>query len=171
MKKIPKTPIEFDYDLWTTEDGKCMVRVKLTGEVCEVGKETMRVLRNEEKRLRRSLSGTNAASNGECDAVALSLDYVGSSDDDYIKVAWMNDPHDFTEDIATQMLEDDLIKMLTPRERDVYIFCIRNGGAQHEYAEETGLSISRVCKIVTAIRNKAKKFSEGCQVFYEKCPL
>ena len=33
MKRIPKTPIEFDYDLWTTEDGKCMVRVKLTGEV------------------------------------------------------------------------------------------------------------------------------------------
>ena len=31
--KIPKTPIAFDYDLWTTEDGKCMVRVKRTGEV------------------------------------------------------------------------------------------------------------------------------------------
>ena len=29
MKRIPKTPIEFDDDLWTTEDGKCMVRVKL----------------------------------------------------------------------------------------------------------------------------------------------
>ena len=28
MKRIPKTPVEFDYDLWTTEDGKCMVRVK-----------------------------------------------------------------------------------------------------------------------------------------------
>ena len=33
MKRIPKTPVEFDYDLWTTEDGKCMVRVKITGEV------------------------------------------------------------------------------------------------------------------------------------------
>ena len=27
-KTMPKTPIEFDYDLWTTEEGKCMVRVK-----------------------------------------------------------------------------------------------------------------------------------------------
>ena len=26
MKRIPKTPIEFDYDLWISEDGKCMVR-------------------------------------------------------------------------------------------------------------------------------------------------
>ena len=24
MKRIPKTPIEFDYDLWISEDGKCM---------------------------------------------------------------------------------------------------------------------------------------------------
>ena len=52
--KTMKTPIEFDYDLWTTEEGKCMVRIKLTGEVCEVSRETMRVLRNEEKKLRRS---------------------------------------------------------------------------------------------------------------------
>ena len=42
MKRIPKTPIEFDYDLWTTEDGKCMVRVKRTGEVSEVDREVMK---------------------------------------------------------------------------------------------------------------------------------
>ena len=41
MKRIPKTPIEFDYDLWTTEDGKCMVRVKRTGEQCEVGRRNL----------------------------------------------------------------------------------------------------------------------------------
>lgn len=29
--RIPKTPVEFDYDLWTTEDGKCIVRIKATG--------------------------------------------------------------------------------------------------------------------------------------------
>ena len=47
--KTPKTPIEFDYDLWTTEDGKCMVRVKITGEVTEVDRKVMRILRAEEK--------------------------------------------------------------------------------------------------------------------------
>ena len=54
--KIPKTPKEFDYDLWTTEDGKCMVRIKATGEVVEVDRTVMQVLRSEEKRLRRALS-------------------------------------------------------------------------------------------------------------------
>ena len=43
MKQPPKTPIEFDYDLWTTEDGKCMVRVKITGEITEVDREVMKV--------------------------------------------------------------------------------------------------------------------------------
>ena len=52
--KIPKTPKEFDYDLWTTEDGKCMVRIKATGEAVEVDRTVMQVLRSEEKRLRRA---------------------------------------------------------------------------------------------------------------------
>lgn len=38
-----------------------MVRVKLTGEVCEVSRETMRVLRNEEKKLRRSKAGVQVS--------------------------------------------------------------------------------------------------------------
>ena len=54
--KIPKTPKEFDYDLWTTEEGKYMVRVKATGEVTEVGREVMKALRAEEKRMRRSFA-------------------------------------------------------------------------------------------------------------------
>ncbi len=64
MKRIPKTPVEFDYDLWTTEDGKCMVRVKATGETTEVDREVMKALRNEEKKLRRSYD-TGGASDSE----------------------------------------------------------------------------------------------------------
>ena len=59
--KTPKTPIEFDYDLWTTEDGKCMVRVKRTGEVSEVDRKVMRILRAEEKRIRRSYGFGNTS--------------------------------------------------------------------------------------------------------------
>ena len=59
--KIPKTPIAFDYDLWTTEDGKCMVRVKRTGEVSEVDRKVMRILRAEEKRIRRSYGSDNTS--------------------------------------------------------------------------------------------------------------
>jgi len=39
---IPKTPVEFDYDLWTTEEGKCMVRIKATGEITEVERSALR---------------------------------------------------------------------------------------------------------------------------------
>ncbi len=46
-QNVPKTPAEFDYDLWTTADGKCMVRIKRTGEVCEVEREVFRLLRAE----------------------------------------------------------------------------------------------------------------------------
>lgn len=160
MKRIPKTPIEFDYDLWTTEDGKCMVRVKSTGEVTEVDREVMKILRAEEKKLRRSYGSGNTSEDedGEekpSDSV-LSLDAL--PDDDVKSAAWLADPKDFTSEVMTEMLEADFLKELTPRELDVYTFCIRNGGDQQEYASTTGLSISRVCKIVAAIRKKAKKF-------------
>ena len=45
---------EFGYDLWATEEGKCMVRIKNTGEVTEVDRTIMQALRAEEKRLRRA---------------------------------------------------------------------------------------------------------------------
>lgn len=44
---------DFDYDLWTSPDGKCFVRVRSTGEVSEISEETMKFLRAEEKRLFR----------------------------------------------------------------------------------------------------------------------
>ena len=76
--KIPKTPIAFDYDLWTTEDGKCMVRVKRTGEVSEVDRKVMRILRAEEKRIRRSY-GSDSTSEDE-DSAEKSSDSVLSLD-------------------------------------------------------------------------------------------
>ena len=154
--KTMKTPIEFDYDLWTTEEGKCMVRVKLTGEVCEVSRETMRVLRNEEKKLRRSYVGTPVEDNEEDSNPILSLDVI--SEEDVKDASWLADPHDFIQDIAVKMAEEGFTKTLTSREKDVYTFCIKMGREQSEYAEKTGLSISRVCKIVAAIRKKAKIF-------------
>ena len=54
-----KTPIEFDYDLWTTEEGKCMVRIKRTGEVSEVDRQVMKVMRLEEKKMRRAFTSND----------------------------------------------------------------------------------------------------------------
>ena len=158
MKRIPKTPIEFDYDLWTTEDGKCMVRVKRTGEQCEVSRDAFRVLRAEEKKIRRSMTGVPVPGSEDEETTLLSLDYVSYEGGEDMSPAWLADPHDFTQDVAVKLLEDDFIHTLTSREKDVYVFCIKMGRDQTEYAKKTGLSISRVCRIVAAIRKKAKNF-------------
>lgn len=74
---IPKTPVEFDYDLWTTEEGKCMVRIKATGEITEVERSVMQVLRSEEKRLRRTISPEQGPSReGKTAPTVLSLDML-----------------------------------------------------------------------------------------------
>ena len=49
---------EFDYDLWTTQEGgikRYWARVKATGEVAEISIEIMRCLRTEEKRIYREI--------------------------------------------------------------------------------------------------------------------
>ena len=135
MKRIPKTPVEFDYDLWTTEDGKCMVRVKATGETTEVDREVMKMLRNEEKRLRRSYDTGLASDSEDGDetqpSTALSLDAV--PEDEVNAPTWLADPHDFTNEVVTKMQEAEFMEQLTAREREVFLFCIQYGGSQQEY--------------------------------------
>ena len=101
--KTPKTPVAFDYDLWTTEDGKCMVRVKKTGEVSEVNRDVMRVLRAEEKRIRRSY-GSDSTSEDE-DSAEKSSDSVLSLDampeDDVKSAAWLADSGEAAERDST----------------------------------------------------------------------
>ena len=82
--RIPKTPKEFDYDLWTTEDGKYMVRIKATGETTEVDHEVMKALRSEEKKLRRSYDAGTSSESEEREekqsSPILSLDMVTEED-------------------------------------------------------------------------------------------
>ena len=147
-------------DLWTTEDGKCMVRVKATGETTEVDREVMKALRNEEKKLRRSYDtgGASDSEDGEetQPSSVLSLDAV--PEDEVNAPTWLADPHDFTNEVVTKIQEAEFMEQLTAREREVFLFCIQYGGSQQEYAASSGLSISRVCKLVAAIRKKAKIF-------------
>ena len=157
--KIPKTPIEFDYDLWTTEDGKCMVRVKSTGEVTEVDREVMKILRTEEKRLRRSY-GSDSTSEDEDSAEetsnpVLSLDAM--PEDDVKSAAWLADSSDFMKDAELKMLEKELMQTLTPLQLDVYMACITNGQTPTAYAKEHNMKRQSVNDAITLIRKKAKK--------------
>ena len=158
--KTPKTPIEFDYDLWTTEDGKCMARVKKTGEVSEVNRDVMRVLRAEEKRIRRSYGFGNTSededSAEEISDTVLSLDAM--PEDDVKSAAWLADSSDFIKEAELKMLERELMQTLTLLQLDVYKACIMNGQTPTAYAKEHNMKRQSVNDVITLIRKKAKKY-------------
>ena len=163
MKQPPKTPIEFDYDLWTTEDGKCMVRVKITGEITEVDREVMKVLRNEEKKLRRSMIGApveGCEDTGETLSV-LSLSYVSVQESEDMSPAWLADTYDMEQEVVWSMLEQDFKRSLTLRQQEVFDCCLIRGMSLSSYAREKGLDVSTVHKTKLAIRKKAKIILKG----------
>ena len=154
-----KTPIEFDYDLWTTEDGKCMVRVKQTGEVTEVDRDVMKILRREEKQLRRSMTGApiEGSENGE-ESTILSLDYVSTDGGDEMEAAWLVDRYDSIKEAELKFVERDFRKTLTDKQRSVYVNCLLLGMSYKDFADETGVSYQSVQQSVALIQKKAKKF-------------
>ncbi len=159
MKRIPKTPIEFDYDLWTTEDGKCMVRVKLTGEVTEVDHEVMKILRREEKQLRRSMQGApipGCEETGET-ATILSLDFVSYDGGEDMSPAWLEDPERIEDRVLADMMERELLATLTPKQIDVYEECLMGGKKLREYAREKGLNVRAVFDAKSSIQKKFQK--------------
>ena len=139
---IPKTPVEFDYDLWTTEEGKCMVRIKATGEITEVERSVMQVLRSEEKRLRRTISPEQGPSReGKTAPTVLSLDMLP---EDVADSSWLADTCDYTEEISTKLLESSLRESLTPTQYGIYQACILNGISYKAYADLMGVSYQSV---------------------------
>ena len=150
--KIPKTPIEFDYDLWTTEDGKCMVRVKRTGEVTEVDRKVMRMLRAEEKRIRRAMKEDD----DDEDATLLSLDTHPENENR--EAPWTEDPFDFAEEIAFREVERGFFASLTDIQKEIYTAVIVEKVTPSHYAKSKGVSASSVSQQMKAIRNRAKKY-------------
>ena len=162
MKRIPKTPVEFDYDLWTTEDGKCMVRVKITGEVTEVDRKVMRILRAEEKRLRRSkqgvpISGTEGKT-AEERASVLSLSYVSYEGCEDLEPYWLIDSSSMEESVMFWMSEKEFRATLTPRQLDIYLNCIIGGQSKIDYAAANNMQRQSVYNAATLIMKKAKYF-------------
>ena len=166
---IPKTPIEFDYDLWTTEDGKCMVRIKATGEVTEVERTVMQVLRSEEKRLRRASTPEKGnETEGKSAPTILSLDVLP---EDVAGSRWLVDTCDYAEEVSTKLLEKSLCRSLTPTQYGIYQACILNGVSYKAYADKMGVSYQSVQNAICLIQKRQKIFlADGCGLL-KKCPL
>lgn len=145
-RNLPK--IEFDYDLWTTEEGKYMVRIRSTGEVAEVDRAVMRVLRADEKRNRR------ASAQGKRLSV-LSLDILP---EDIADSRWLADKHDFMDDVLMNESICEFQKMLTENQRSAFYAVILQGKGVREYAQEKGINHKSVVETMALIRKKAKKY-------------
>ena len=157
--KIPKTPIEFDYDLWTTEDGKCMVRIKRTGEQCEVSRGTFRILRNDEKKLRRSMTGAPVFGGEKEERTTVrSLDYVSYDGDEDMSPAWLEDPYDLEETVLTFIMEQEFRLLLSERQLEVYIYCLLGGMSMTVYSRARGIDVSTVFEAKREVQKKARKF-------------
>lgn len=161
--KIPKTPIAFDYDLWTTEDGKCMVRVKRTGEVSEVDRKVMRILRAEEKRIRRSYGSDNTSEEEDgaekLSDTVLSLDAM--PEDDVKTAAWLADSYDLAKEVTMQLMVKTFYAGLTEKQRGVFEHCMIAGESLSSYAREIGVDYTTVQETRNALRKKFKKFFSG----------
>ena len=161
--KIPKTPIAFDYDLWTTEDGKCMVRVKRTGEVSEVDRKVMRILRAEEKRIRRSYGSDNSSEDEDgaekISDTVLSLDAM--PEDDVKTAAWLADSYDLAKEVTMQLMVKTFYAGLTEKQRGVFEHCMIAGESLSSYAREIGVDYTTVQETRNTLRKKFKKFFSG----------
>ena len=160
MKKL----IDFEYDLWTTEDGRCMVRVRLTREECEVDRETFRLLRAEEKRLRRErmpekekIASKKQATLSSQINQPLSLQTICSREDEDGEF-WLTDPESMEDFVTTKLLEEAFLATLTPHQEDVYYYCITGRMGKSEYAALCGVSPASISKTIRRIQTSAKKF-------------
>lgn len=141
-----KTPKEFDYDLWTTESGECFVRVKATGETTAVSVEVMRTLRAEEKAIRRARE--------KDDASILSID---ETEDDDSTGEWKADSVNYAEIAETRVLDEQIQRVLTEKQLDIYLNCMIGGVSYKDYANRKNVSYQSVQQAVALIRKKASK--------------
>lgn len=142
---------EFDYDLWTTQEGgikRYWARVKATGEVAEISIEIMRCLRTEEKRIYREIETSQQRGS------MLSLEFLYDEE----KEGWLSDCGIGASEMENTLTEEAFRQLLTPAQLSVFDECLIRGESQKAYAAAHGVTFQMVNKHIHAIRKKAKKF-------------
>lgn len=142
---------EFDYDLWTTQEGGTKhywARVKATGEVAEISVEVMRCLRAEEKRIYREIEASRKRGS------MLSFEFLYDEE----KEGWLSDNGIGASEMENALTKEAFRQILTPAQRSVFDECLIGGESQTAYAAMRGVSVPMVSKHIHAIRKKAKYF-------------
>lgn len=150
MKKL----IDFEYDLWITEDGRCIVRVRRTKEECEVNREIFRLLRAEEKRMRRKKTLEKRDDlPDEAARPPLSLHIRDTEEEG---TSWHTDPTDLIEESILDLTVEQFRSQLTEKQLDVFEKCLLGDMSLRAYAREKGCAFATVKGIQDEIRMKFK---------------
>lgn len=164
MSKIHKVK-DFEYDLWTTHDGKCFARIRATGQKCEINIETMKALRCCEKRIYReqqlfsSLEAENARVKDKASArYPLSLDVINDDENNDASSAWLVSNTDIEEELSTRDLENQFVNTLTDYQQEAFNCVMKNGESQESFALRRNITARGVRRIIEKIQNKAKVF-------------
>lgn len=155
--KPPKTPQEFDYYLWSCE-GKYFVRLKSTGECCEVSKEVMQELRKDEYQIRNwyKQKKTSMKQNSGSQAKIITLEFLSLDHPKMIHMPSLDEKLDKI--VIIRCLEHEFYETLTKRQKSVYLNCLKAGYSYVEYAKTHGITEGPVRRTVERIRRKAEKF-------------
>ena len=160
---------EFEYDLWTEKEGRRYARIKSSGEVCEIDKETMRFLRREEKRLQREKDlkrFLNADLKEDDDlnderrraAVFFPLSLSNNQgENERRESSWLECVGSVEETVITQMMLKTLFDHLSPQQKEVFICVIKGGETHQAFADRKGTTSRAVRNTIERIRKKAKK--------------
>lgn len=151
-KKIPSDP-DFEYHLWSDENGKKHMRIKATGLECEINEGTFKLLSAELMRIKRDKNPNIGRKSEEFQPIflVLSLDVFSNSE-------WLTDEKDYIEEVDTYLLQSAFIELLTDKQREVYLKCLLGGMSTVDFAKEHSTSDRAVRYIIEAIRKKADKF-------------
>lgn len=128
----------------------------------QINTKVMRILRAEEKRLRRSkqgvpISGTEGKT-AEERASVLSLSYVSYEGCEDLEPYWLIDSSSMEESVMFWMSEKEFRATLTPRQLDIYLNCIIGGQSKIDYAAANNMQRQSVYNAETLIMKKAKYF-------------
>lgn len=154
---------DFDYDLWKDADDKCYARVRSTGEVCEISGDTMKLLRCEEKRiyreldLKKSLDSDNINDKTKA-SIMYPLSFETIDDENNDDSSWLQSDENLEEEQATKDLEERFMKLLTGYQKEVFIFVLKNGESQIDFAKRKGVTSQSVRNVIRKIQEKAKNF-------------
>lgn len=129
-------------------------------EDTEVDREVMKMLRNEEKKLRRSYDPSGSSASGDEEetqpSTILSLDAV--PEDDVKSSGWLADKEDFTDGVLTKLVIQDFRATLNSIHLAIFDQCLLGDKTIRAFAEEYGLRKSTVWDIANALRKNFKKF-------------